>query len=130
MNTRSRARNGIAGHEELEGGGENHNQQVGGTQGNPPTHDLQGERMNIQGEQGRGSFGAPPPPPLIQLTPKALRQLVEDASAQAQIGLLPSLLQSMVATLTPSSPSQRSSCPFGSRRPSAEAGRCPRRHEL
>ncbi|KAL0430981.1 UNVERIFIED_CONTAM: hypothetical protein Sradi_0724100 [Sesamum radiatum] len=39
--------------------------------------------MNDHGEQGRGSFGAPPPPPLIQLTPKALRQFVEDASAQA-----------------------------------------------
>ncbi|KAL0399890.1 UNVERIFIED_CONTAM: hypothetical protein Sradi_2332300 [Sesamum radiatum] len=83
MNTRSRARNGIAGHEELEGGGDNHNQHVGGTQGNPLTHSLQGELMNNQGEQRRGSFGAPPPPLLIQLTPEAIHQLVEDASAQA-----------------------------------------------
>ncbi|KAL0444354.1 UNVERIFIED_CONTAM: hypothetical protein Slati_2158100 [Sesamum latifolium] len=83
MNTRSRARNGMAGHEELEGGGDNHEQHVGGIQGNPLTHNPQGERMNNQGEQGRGSFGAPPPPHLIQLTPEALRQLVEDASAQA-----------------------------------------------
>ncbi|KAL0354722.1 UNVERIFIED_CONTAM: hypothetical protein Sradi_3919100 [Sesamum radiatum] len=83
MNTRSRARNGATGHEGFEGGGDVQNQHVGNVQGNPPAHGTLGEHTNDQREQGHGSFGAPPPPPLIQMTPEALRQLVEDASAQA-----------------------------------------------
>ncbi|KAL0374611.1 UNVERIFIED_CONTAM: hypothetical protein Sradi_3376800 [Sesamum radiatum] len=127
MNTRSRARNGATGHEGFEGGGDVQNQHVGNVQGNPPAHGTLGEHTNDQREQGHGSFGAPPPPPLIQMTPEALRQLVEDASAQAANRAVARYAAEHVCPLDPASPPRRSSPPVCSR--DRERTR-PRRYEL
>ncbi|KAL0395033.1 UNVERIFIED_CONTAM: hypothetical protein Slati_4469500 [Sesamum latifolium] len=45
----------------------------------------QEEQERVQGNRrlGEGGAGASSPPPMIQLTPSALRQMIEDASAQA-----------------------------------------------
>ncbi|KAL0329339.1 UNVERIFIED_CONTAM: hypothetical protein Sradi_4920600 [Sesamum radiatum] len=56
---------------------------MGNVQENPPARNLQDDQMNVQERRDSRNLGAPPPPPLIQISPEVLRQLVEDVSTQA-----------------------------------------------
>ncbi|KAK4388382.1 hypothetical protein Sango_2444800 [Sesamum angolense] len=77
MNTRSRARNGNAGVGDL-----------GGISEHAPQDEVQqpfgSRREEIQGRLGeQEEQEQAPPPPMIQLAPEDLRQMIEEASAQA-----------------------------------------------
>ncbi|KAL0313354.1 UNVERIFIED_CONTAM: hypothetical protein Sradi_5734700 [Sesamum radiatum] len=76
MNTRSRARNG-------NGGGD-----LDGVSGHVPQGEVQQPFGPKREEENRGPEGQEeqeraPPPPMIQITPKALQQMIEDASMRA-----------------------------------------------
>ncbi|KAL0329065.1 UNVERIFIED_CONTAM: hypothetical protein Sradi_4893200 [Sesamum radiatum] len=77
MNTRSRARNENAGVGDLEGISEHAPQEEVQQPFGPRRDEIHG-RPEDQEEQEQA-----PPPPMIQLTPEVLRQMIEDASAQA-----------------------------------------------
>ncbi|KAL0341718.1 UNVERIFIED_CONTAM: hypothetical protein Scaly_1834400 [Sesamum calycinum] len=77
MNTRSRARNGNAGVGDLGGISEHAPQDEVQQPFVPRRDEIQG-RLGEQEEREQA-----PPPPMIQLAPEALRQMIEEASAQA-----------------------------------------------
>ncbi|KAK4386075.1 hypothetical protein Sango_2478100 [Sesamum angolense] len=77
MNTRSRARNGNTGIGDLGGISEHAPQDEVQQPFDPRRDEIQG-RLGEHEEREQA-----PPPPMIQLAPKALRQMIEEASAQA-----------------------------------------------